>query len=857
MGDIGIGVRVDTRELNSAITGLERLAELKKQSGGDINIPIEVLSTVGSVRAGNIGGSTEKAARSAGQFRREMESSRKVTSDIVRDFDKLIKIGAGLKGFKPDTFGPPVSPVSSAESSRMRKEAAREAAAFWASVNSATTPPRKTAAQQYFEQHGNHGTTVTSRDDDGGGSGSSGRSGNRWSNSSPFRRALGYGMTAAGVMGIGALIGSARQSYLNANEQEAELFGRGLTGSRKRAGLLTSMGYSPHESYQLESALSRFGLSEKTGIGTASMLTGAFSRAYGIDSSDVIGLRDTVYRASGSNSKIPDSLLMAMSRATATGLDRSQMKELLSLTARNTGATAAAMHGAGISSAQVATAETMALLGLKDKSGTGTFLKSQELFSTMQNGLSSAGSPMGNILLFKALGGYDGPMSFEKIHAMNSMKQGGFLERPDLLKQILSQLPAKSVEGRAGALESIFPDWKLGAKGSKLLIEMADKGYLDKLQAGKGDMTSQLQSMAKNDPEAARMLAELKGNQSLSRMALQSEKELELVRFGERIGKFTEDFERGVVKFGDAILDKNWQKALSGLDGTGKTFLAAAGLIAAGGAMSTVGGILGMGKNVAGGVGAVLPMLRGLMNPLTGAAVIGGSAMYFGAQNDAAMKTGLTDNQLQHRLNQLEVAGAGNGPEADRIRAEQAKRKKTGSGPRPAGYFQYRDVISAASQKHGVPEHLLAGLIESESGFVNHPNRDVKLKNGSTIRVGGMGQFTDETAKRFKIDKMNPYQAIDGTARYLHELYGTTGDWGTAISKYKGVQSPEKLWQVETAISASRKYQAADGGTSDTTTTSTNQMIVDILKVIAGHTEKTAINSGHRPTLTPLPVSSH
>jgi len=100
-------------------------------------------------------------------------------------------------------------------------------------------------------------------------------------------------------------------------------------------------------------------------------------------------------------------------------------------------------------------------------------------------------------------------------------------------------------------------------------------------------------------------------------------------------------------------------------------------------------------------------------------------------------------------------------------------------------------AVFEAANKYGVPENILAGLLDSESEFKNVPDRKVKMKNGTSISVGGVSQATDETARRFKFKKMDPAQAIDGAARILSESHKKTGNWRENVRQYKGVQSPE------------------------------------------------------------------
>ena len=82
---------------------------------------------------------------------------------------------------------------------------------------------------------------------------------------------------------------------------------------------------------------------------------------------------------------------------------------------------------------------------------------------------------------------------------------------------------------------------------------------------------------------------------------------------------------------------------------------------------------------------------------------------------------------------------------------------------------QWDDAINAAAAAHGVNPYEIKLKMQLESG--GNPNA-VNPTTGAT----GLGQFTDETAKRLGItDRTDPQQSIDGIARLLAGSGGTTG----------------------------------------------------------------------------------
>lgn len=695
---------------------------------------------------------------------------------------------------------------------------------------------------------------------------------------SGVRRLMGYGLAAAGGFSVASMLGSARGAYLNNLGEESLLHARGLGSFRDVAGLGTGLGYSPTETYGLLGRLSAgTGLNEKGGIGKHAALSASFARFTGVGLDDVANVRQGIYQATGNAGNIPSSVLLAIGRSTADGLDKSKMSILLQEAVKNIGLSAQAMRGAGLSRAQLAADMAFAITGSKLDGQRGVFARSQEFSNVMQNGLQGAGTGAGDVILFKAMGGFDGPMTWEKIHQMNLIKQGGFMERPDLMQNILGNLSGTRA-ARAGQLETMFPNWNLGAKGAETLLTMHDKGFFSRLARSNKTMLQQLESEAKGGGEAARWLAEIKANPAFNRQTTEATKDAIRIEAGERLAELFQPLELSAAKLAGALADGDWKRSFSVL-GTAagemgpaaKTMAGAATLFAIGGALSAVGGLTSLGKGGAG----LLPKLAPFLNPTTaGIAALGatfGAIGWAGADNDQNLKRGQSDQELRNRYHQLEVAGAQFGPEGQRIKAELQRRQQGGAAtqPKPRGWFQHQDKIRYSSQAYGVPLPILAGLLESESGISNVPMRTEHYANGKPFRVGGIAQFTDETARDRGVDPMNPASAIPGAAKYLRELYDKTGSWSAAVEKYKGISSGKNLWMRDTALFKAQKYNdQVDPQTAATVQGlapagsqglgADNTSIVALLQQILGASLTTADNTGKQPTTTlqPLPVSN-
>ena len=88
----------------------------------------------------------------------------------------------------------------------------------------------------------------------------------------------------------------------------------------------------------------------------------------------------------------------------------------------------------------------------------------------------------------------------------------------------------------------------------------------------------------------------------------------------------------------------------------------------------------------------------------------------------------------------------------------------------------YLAMARDAARRHGVPEDLFLKLVQQESGF----NPKARSHKGAL----GLAQLMPETARVLRVDPMDPYQNLDGGARYLMQQYRAFGNWRLALAAY-------------------------------------------------------------------------
>ncbi len=100
-------------------------------------------------------------------------------------------------------------------------------------------------------------------------------------------------------------------------------------------------------------------------------------------------------------------------------------------------------------------------------------------------------------------------------------------------------------------------------------------------------------------------------------------------------------------------------------------------------------------------------------------------------------------------------------------------------GPNFTGAYRgpYLDLARSAARRHGIPEDLFLRLVQQESGW----NHRAKSHAGAQ----GLAQLMPGTAQLLGVrDVWDPYQNLDGGARYLRMMYQEFGTWRLALAAY-------------------------------------------------------------------------
>ena len=155
-------------------------------------------------------------------------------------------------------------------------------------------------------------------------------------------------------------------------------------------------------------------------------------------------------------------------------------------------------------------------------------------------------------------------------------------------------------------------------------------------------------------------------------------------------------------------------------------------------------------------------------------AVVGGSAANADVLASSARKAA-----FEGRTSVLDKRASARS--ADRVRLEPTRvvtPTKWGSAkPYDGGYDgPYLDMARSAAARHGVPGDLFLRLVQQESGF----NPKAVSHKGAT----GLAQLMPDTARRLGVDPDDPYENLDGGARYLAAQYRLFGSWRLALAAY-------------------------------------------------------------------------
>lgn len=98
---------------------------------------------------------------------------------------------------------------------------------------------------------------------------------------------------------------------------------------------------------------------------------------------------------------------------------------------------------------------------------------------------------------------------------------------------------------------------------------------------------------------------------------------------------------------------------------------------------------------------------------------------------------------------------------------------------------KFLSMAKEAARRHNVPEELFARLVQQESGW----NPNARSHKGAL----GLAQLMPSTARALGVDPKDPYENLDGGARYLARQFREFGSWRLALAAYNaGPQAVKK-----------------------------------------------------------------
>lgn len=89
---------------------------------------------------------------------------------------------------------------------------------------------------------------------------------------------------------------------------------------------------------------------------------------------------------------------------------------------------------------------------------------------------------------------------------------------------------------------------------------------------------------------------------------------------------------------------------------------------------------------------------------------------------------------------------------------------------------RYLSMAKSAARRNDVPVDLFLRLVQQESGW----NAGAKSHKGAI----GLAQLMPGTARVLRVNPHDPYENLDGGARYLAQQYRTFGSWRLALAAY-------------------------------------------------------------------------
>lgn len=110
----------------------------------------------------------------------------------------------------------------------------------------------------------------------------------------------------------------------------------------------------------------------------------------------------------------------------------------------------------------------------------------------------------------------------------------------------------------------------------------------------------------------------------------------------------------------------------------------------------------------------------------------------------------------------------------------------------------YLQMAKTAAQRHGIPTDLFLRLVQQESGW----RVNAKSHKGAL----GLAQLMPGTARKLRVNPHDPYENLEGGARYLKMQYQTFGTWRLALAAYNAGPEAVKKYGGVPPFKETRNY---------------------------------------------------